>query len=89
MSNDFLKLLTLDGGGAKGIYSIGILFELEKLLGEPLYKAFDLIYGVSTGSIITSLIALGYSTEEIYKLYVDIVPKIKRNQGVRVLEIKS
>ena len=70
------KILTLDGGGAKGFYSLGVLMELEALLGTRLNEKFDLIYGTSTGSIIGSLIALGYPVSEIFDLYREHVIKV-------------
>lgn len=71
-----LNVLVLDGGGSKGVYTLGILKELELKLEEPLYKKFDLIYGTSTGSIIAALVALGYTVGEIEKLYLELIPKI-------------
>jgi len=70
------RVLTLDGGGSKGFYTLGVLHELEAMLGRRLCERFDLIYGTSTGSIIGTLLALGYSVEEIHKLYVKYVPAI-------------
>jgi predicted acylesterase/phospholipase RssA len=49
------RILSLDGGGAKGFYTLGVLKEIEGMLGCPLYKRFDLIFGTSTGSIIGAL----------------------------------
>lgn len=69
-------VLTLDGGGSKGFYTLGVLHELEAMLGCRLCERFDLIYGTSTGSIIGTLLALGYSVDEIHKLYVKYVPAI-------------
>ncbi len=76
MENTALNILVLEGGGSKGVYTIGLLKELEKALGAPLYKHFGLIYGTSTGSIIGALIALGHSMESIEQLYLALVPKI-------------
>lgn len=70
------KILVLDGGGSKGIYTLGILNELELRLKCKLNEYFDLIYGTSTGSIIGSLLALGYSVQEIKKLYLKYIPEI-------------
>ncbi|MEQ9467922.1 MAG: patatin-like phospholipase family protein [Ekhidna sp.] len=70
------KILTLDGGGSKGIYSLGVLSELEKAVGGNLCEHFQLIYGTSTGSIIASLIGLGYSVEDIKKKYLELIPSI-------------
>lgn len=68
------RILTLDGGGAKGFYTLGVLKEIEAMLGCPLYKRFDLVFGTSTGAIIASLIALGHTIDEIHELYKDHVP---------------
>ncbi|NKL21810.1 patatin-like phospholipase family protein [Rhizobium leguminosarum] len=63
------RILSLDGGGAKGFYSLGALKEIEALAGCRLSEKFDLIYGTSTGSIIAALLALGYSVDDIESLY--------------------
>lgn len=70
------NILCLDGGGAKGFYTLGFLRELEAALGVPLASHFHAIYGTSTGAIIASLIALGKSAVETLKLYEDNVPGI-------------
>ena len=76
MSEKKLNILVLDGGGSKGVYTIGVLKELELKLGKPLYEHFGLIFGTSTGSIIAALIGLGYEAPKIEKLYLDLIPKI-------------
>jgi uncharacterized protein len=80
------KILSLDGGGAKGFYTIGVLKELEALLGNTLADHFDLIFGTSTGAIIAALIALGYKVDDVHGLYKEHVPsimakKIKRTRS--------
>lgn len=61
------RILRLDGGGAKGFYTLGVLKQLEALLGDkPLSEQFDLIFGTSTGAIIASLLALGYKVDDIH-----------------------
>ncbi len=77
-SDGLFRILSLDGGGAKGFYTLGVLKELEGMLGCPLYKKFDLVFGTSTGAIIASLIALGYDVEAIHELYKKYVPSIMR-----------
>jgi patatin-like phospholipase/acyl hydrolase len=76
MKKSNFKILVLDGGGSKGIYTLGVLNELELKLKCKLSDYFDLIYGTSTGSIIGSLIALGCSIKEIKELYLKFIPKI-------------
>jgi uncharacterized protein len=71
------RILSLDGGGAKGFYTLGVLKEIEGLVRGPLCEYFDLVFGTSTGSIIAALIGLGRTVEEIRTLYqqhvVDVV----------------
>ncbi len=75
-----LRVLTLDGGGAKGFYTLGVLKEIEAMSGCPLHEKFDLIFGTSTGSIIAALIALGRPVEEILALYRKHVPTVMANR---------
>lgn len=74
------RVLSLDGGGAKGFYTLGILREIEALVQCPLHEKFDLIFGTSTGSIIASMLALGKSTQEIIALYKDHVPRVMKHK---------
>lgn len=74
------RVLSLDGGGAKGFYTLGILREIEAMIGCRLHERFDLIFGTSTGSIITAMLALGKSVPEIIALYQDHVPTIMKNK---------
>ncbi len=70
------RVLSLDGGGSKGVYTLGVLKEVEAIVKAPLCNAFDLVFGTSTGSIIAALIALGYSISEIEALYFKLIPNI-------------
>ena len=78
-----IKVLTLDGGGSKGIYTIGVLKELEKNLGERIGDYFDYIYGTSTGSIISGLLAIGKSVEEVEKIYLELIPSIMKESKAK------
>ena len=70
------RILSLDGGGAKGFYTLGILAEIEAMTGKPLCQSFDLIFGTSTGSIIAALLARGDSVSTVRALYEKHVPPI-------------
>ncbi len=72
------KVLSLDGGGGKGVYTLGILRELEKAIGKPLKEEFDLFYGTSTGSIIAAALATGASVDEILGFYLKKLPVIMK-----------
>src|SRR6202044_118558 len=74
------RVLSLDGGGAKGFYTLGVLKEVEAAVDCPLYKRFDLIFGTSTGAIIAALIALGYTIDDIHDLYKAHVPTVMRQR---------
>jgi len=70
------RILSLDGGGAKGFYTIGVLKGIEGMLGCRLHERFDLVFGTSTGSIIAALICLGHSVDEIHAVYRAHVVKV-------------
>ncbi len=88
------RILALDGGGVRGLLTIGMLARLEDHLrqrsGNPNYRLceyFDLIGGTSTGSIIATGLALGLSVAEISALYKTVIPKVFRRfkfQGVGI-----
>jgi hypothetical protein len=70
------KLLAIDGGGIRGILSLMILEEIEKMLirksGREDYKLadyFDYVAGTSTGGIIAAGIAIGMSVRQILDFY--------------------
>jgi patatin-like phospholipase/acyl hydrolase len=79
----FLRILSLDGGGAKGFYSIGVLDEIEKLTKQSIYKSFDLIFGTSTGAILAALLARGDSVSTIRVLYEKHVVAIMKQSGIK------
>ena len=64
--------LSLSGGGVKAFSHLGAMKALE----EANIK-FDYISGTSSGSIIATLYATGYSTDEIYEIFKKYVNEIK------------
>jgi patatin-like phospholipase/acyl hydrolase len=74
------RILSLDGGGAKGFYTLGVLKEIEALTGQAMHERFDLIFGTSTGAIIAALLALGTPVDEIHRLYKKYVPAIMKRR---------
>ncbi len=70
------KLLACDGGGIRGIISIEVLARIESELRKSsgnlklvLADYFDYVAGTSTGAIIATLIALGYSVDQTRDFY--------------------
>ncbi len=70
------KVLSIDGGGIKGLYSATVLRHLEERFGAPLYKHFDLICGTSTGGLIALALSLGKSSAEIADFYAEMGAQI-------------
>ena len=48
----FRSILSIDGGGIRGIIPAMVLAELERRTGRPTCKLFDLIAGTSTGGVL-------------------------------------
>ncbi|HYL73054.1 MAG TPA: CBASS cGAMP-activated phospholipase [Bryobacteraceae bacterium] len=74
--NNLVKVLSIDGGGIRGIIPAVILAEIERRTNRPIASLFDLIAGTSTGGIL----ALGltvpkshggslYSAEQLVNMY--------------------
>lgn len=73
------KILSIDGGGIKGIFSASFLAEIEEKCGGPYSEYFDMIAGTSTGAIIAAALSIGIPAQEILNLYLkkgkEIFPK--------------
>ena len=82
MAEKLFRVLSLDGGGAKGFYTLGVLREIEALIGCPIHKRFDLIFGTSTGSIIGALLARGTSVPDILGIYEEHVPDVMKETAL-------
>ena len=69
------KILSIDGGGVKGLYSASLLASLEEKFGH-ITDYFDLICGTSTGGIIALGLASGLKSEKIAKCIKTYSPRI-------------
>lgn len=75
----YKTILSIDGGGIRGVIPARILVEIEKRAQKPARELFDLIAGTSTGGIIAiGLTATGrprgqgpMAAEDLLSLYVD------------------
>ncbi|HVO03684.1 MAG TPA: patatin-like phospholipase family protein [Candidatus Cybelea sp.] len=47
-----LRILSIDGGGIRGILPAMVLFDLERRTNRPIIDLFDLIVGTSTGGLV-------------------------------------
>jgi len=63
------RILSIDGGGIRGIIPLCILVELEKQTGKLTREIFDMVAGTSTGAIIAAAVAAGITAEKTLELY--------------------
>ncbi|SHI08046.1 CBASS cGAMP-activated phospholipase [Bradyrhizobium erythrophlei] len=63
------RILCLDGGGIKGVFTAAALARIEKQSGARLVDHFDLICGTSTGGILALGLAMGLSASDLLDFY--------------------
>ena len=76
MTGKRFKILCIDGGGIKGIFSASVLAKYEEIYGVKMTDYFDLIAGTSTGGIIALGASLGIPMSDIVKFYEEKGPAI-------------
>jgi patatin-like phospholipase/acyl hydrolase len=72
------RILSIDGGGIKGVFPAAFLAEVEEVADRPLADYFDLIVGTSTGGIIALGLGLGFTAKEMLAFYETRGPEIFR-----------
>jgi hypothetical protein len=70
------KILSIDGGGIKGVFPASFLASIEESIGDKIANYFDLIVGTSTGGIIALALGLGFSAQDILTFYEELGPDI-------------
>jgi uncharacterized protein len=74
-------ILSIDGGGMRGLVSIAMLAELETLTGKTCPQMFDMVAGTSAGAIIAAGFGLGYTANELLEeVYRTRLPEAFRGQ---------
>ncbi len=63
------SILSIDGGGVRGIIPLACLVKLEAEESKPSREIFDMIAGTSTGAVIAAGLALGISARGLLAMY--------------------
>ncbi|XP_023688470.2 calcium-independent phospholipase A2-gamma-like [Paramormyrops kingsleyae] len=74
-----VRLLSIDGGGTRGVVALRTLRKLEELTGKPTYQLFDYICGVSTGAILAFMLG-------VYQMSLDECEELYRRLGSEVFK---
>lgn len=83
------QILSLDGGGIRGAFAAAFLEQLEKELGGPIRRYFDLVAGTSTGGIIALAVALDEPMSRVVDFYRNMGPVIFTRRSPRRLGWKG
>lgn len=87
MAGNWFQILSLDGGGIKGLFSAAVLAAIEDDLGIRIVDHFDLITGTSTGGLIALNLGAGMRPRDIVEFYVSKGPQIfRRTWGWHLLK---
>lgn len=78
------KILSLDGGGIKGVFEASFLTAVQRATSSPLASYFDLIAVTSTGGIIAIGLGLGLSPHDLMEFYKSYGPQIFDRSGGRL-----
>lgn len=77
------RILSIDGGGVRGIIPAVVLSEIERITGRSIADLFDLMAGTSTGGILACALAIPgpegqskYTAEEMIRFYEEKGPEI-------------
>lgn len=89
------KILCIDGGGIKGLYSAQLLAKFEEVFDVKISECFDMLCGTSTGGIIALAASLKIPMKDVVAFYEQEGPKIfnenlkKYFQGKNILTAKQ
>lgn len=84
LKQDRIKVLVIEGGGAKGLYALRVLDYLEKKTGKPISQLYDVMGGTSIGSLLVSLLSTPqddnilkpkYSAEKVLNVFSEVAQR--------------
>ena len=89
-----MKILSIDGGGVRGLIPGMVIVEIEKRMGKPISESFDLISGTSAGGHIALALATPgangkpkWSAPELAAYYREAYGRIFDNSGFKMLDV--
>jgi patatin-like phospholipase/acyl hydrolase len=62
-------IISIDGGGIRGLVPALVLQKIEEIIGKPIYKYTDLLAGTSTGGIISVGLSIGMKASDMVTVY--------------------
>ncbi len=72
-----LRILAMDGGGTRGVLTLGILNQMLSGTGKSPHEVFNVICGTSTGGIIAGLFAVEkLNVKDAIKMYERLILKV-------------
>ena len=75
-------ILSLSGGGMRGLLTLAMLAEWERQSGRPIHEQVDLIAGTSTGAVMAAGFAVGMSAERMLReIYREALPRAFGRRG--------
>ena len=80
------KILCIDGGGIKGLFSAQILANFEEVYDTKISEQFDLICGTSTGGIIALAASANISMSDVVNFYKKKGQKSSLKRGKKIWE---
>lgn len=91
-----ITILSIDGGGIRGLIPAAVLAEIEKKTGKSTCELFDYIAGTSTGGIIASMLTVPnaqgkpkYTAEQVKALYIELGFSVFQNSLLRKIFIMN
>lgn len=87
MSSDKFRILSIDGGGLRGVIPIQVIKYIEKISGKEIHNLFDLIVGTSTGGILACTLTMQDDLSLIAnrrKFNLDKIEEIYKERGKEI-----